>query len=539
MITPESIAATPVLSSRIDTGGADYASNRAAMIALVDEVAAQHQQATVAGGQKYIDRHKSRGLLLARERIALLIDQDTPFLELSPLAGWGTDDPLGAGTVTGIGIVCGTECMILASDRTVRGGSGSPSTIRKGQRADEIARVNRLPVVNLVESAGADLPKQAEIFVPGGAGFKHLTQLSAAGIPTIALVFGPSTAGGAYVPGMSDYTVFVKERAMAYLGGPPLVKMAIDEDTDEETLGGAEMHSRVSGLSDYLAVDERDALRIGRQIVAHLNWRKHGPLPSRPADDPIHDPDELLGVASADVRIPFDSREVLARTLDGSRFDEFKPLYGTQLVCGWGSLWGYPIGVLANNGILFGEEAQKGAQFIQLCNQLDVPLLFVQNITGFMVGTQYERAGIIKDGAKLINAVSNSTVPHLTLMIGASYGAGNYGMSGKAYDPRFIFTWPNHRIAVMGPKQLAGVMEIIGRRAAEGRGEDFGDAQIAGIRALEEQVEYESTALFATGHLWDDGIIDPRDTRTTLGMALSIVHNNEVAGAPGFGVFRM
>jgi acyl-CoA carboxylase subunit beta len=304
--------------------------------------------------------------------------------------------------------------------------------------------------------------------------------------------------------------------------------MAIDEDADEEELGGADMHARISGLADHLAVDERDGIRIARGVIAHLNWRKLGPGPSLPADDPVYDPDELLGIVPADIRVPFDIREVLARVVDGSRLEEFKPLYGTQLVCGWASIHGFPVAILANNGILFGEEAQKGAQFIQLANQSDIPLLFVQNITGFMVGTRYEQAGIIKDGAKLINAVSNSTVPHLTLMVGASYGAGNYGMGGRAYDPRFVFTWPSHRIAVMGPKQLAGVMSMVGSGAPP-----------EVVAALEAQVEGESTALYATGRLWDDGIIDPRDTRPVLGAALSAAHSAPVAGATGFGVFRM
>jgi acetyl-CoA carboxylase carboxyltransferase component len=400
--------------------------------------------------------------------------------------------------------------------------------VAKSLRGMEIAKLNRLPYITLTESAGADLPRQADIFVPGGASFKNLTQLSKAGVPTISIVFGPSTAGGAYTPGMSDYTVFVKERATVYLGGPPLVKMAIDEDAEEETLGGADMHSRLSGLSDHLAVDEMDALRLGREIVGHLNWRKLGPGPTMPADPPVHDPDELLACASADVRIPFDVHEIIARVVDGSRFEEFKPLYGTQLVCGWASIGGYPVGILANNGILFSEESQKGAQFIQLANRVDTPLVFMQNITGFMVGTRYEQGGIIKDGAKLINAVSNSDVPHLTLMVGASYGAGNYGMSGRAYDPRFVFTWPNHRIAVMGPKQLAGVMNIV----TKGRDPEA-------IAALEAQVESESTALYATGRVWDDGIIDPRDSRTVLTMALSVCHNAPVKGAEAFGVFRM
>jgi acetyl-CoA carboxylase carboxyltransferase component len=404
----------------------------------------------------------------------------------------------------------------------------------------EVARVNRLPLVSLTESAGADLPKQAEIFVPGGASFKNLTRLSAAGIPTITLVFGSSTAGGAYVPGMSDYVVLQQGAARVYLGGPPLVKMAIDEDADEEALGGAEMHARVSGLADYLAVDEPDALRIGRDIVGHLNWRKHGPGPSRPPVAPSYPAEELLGIASADVRVPFEVREVIARIVDGSEFEEFKALYGTTLVAGWAHLDGMPIGILANNGILFSEEAEKGAQFIQLCEKHDVPILFVQNVTGFMVGTRYEQGGIIKDGAKLINAVSNSTVPHLTLMVGASYGAGNYGMSGRAYDPRFVFTWPNHRIAVMGPKQLGGVLSIVAKQRTEAAGGAFDEAAFAPMReAFESQVEAQSTALYATGRLWDDGIVDPRDTRTVLSLALSAVHSAPVHGSNSYGVFRM
>lgn len=507
---------------------------------LLDEVVLAQHEAQAGGGEKYVQRHRERGKLQARERVELLVDRDTAFLELSPLAGWGTDDPLGAGMVVGIGQVSGVECLISANDPTVKGGTSSPTTIAKSLRAQEIALRNRLPLINLTESGGAELPKQAEIFVPGGATFRNLTRLSAAGIPTVTLVFGSSTAGGAYVPGMSDFTVFVDGQAKVFLGGPPLVKMAIDEDADEETLGGADMHSRISGLSDHLAVDELDAIRLGRQIVRRLNWRKLGPAPSARAVEPVLDQAELLGVASADVRVPFDVHEIVWRVVDGSEFDEFKPLYGSQLVTGWASLWGYPIGVLANNGILFSEESQKGAQFIQLCNQRDIPLLFVQNITGFMVGTQYERGGIIKHGSMLINAVSNSIVPHLTLMVGASYGAGNYGMSGRAYDPRFVFSWPNHRIAVMGPKQLAGVMSIVQRTAAERAGREYDeDADIAMREAIESQIEQESTALFATGRLWDDGIIDPRDTRTVLGIALSATHSAPVEGADGFGVFRM
>ncbi len=528
-----------VLRTRLDTSSPAYLENLAAMQELWDEVAAELASVPTVGGQRYVDRHRRRGKLLVRERIEALVDPYTPFLELSPLAAWGTEDPVGAGTVVGIGVVEGTEVLISGSDMTYRGGSANPTTVAKGARMAEIARANRLPLITLNESAGAELPRQADIFVPGGASFKNLTQLSKLGIPTITVGFGPATAGGAYTPGMSDYTVFVKERATAYLGGPPLVKMAIDEEVDEESLGGAEMHSRTSGLSDHLAVDELDAIRIARDIVKHLRWSKLGPGPTEPADAPRYDPAELLGCASADVRIPFEVREILARLVDGSRFEEFKPLYGDKMVCGWASICGFPVGIIANNGILFSEESNKGAQFIQLCNKAHTPLLFVQNITGFMVGSKAEQGGIIRNGAKLINAVSNSEVPHLVLMVGASYGAGNYGMSGRAYDPRFVFSWPNHRIAVMGPKQLAGVMDIIARNAAAGRGQEIDEEALnAQTSALEHLVEEQSTALYATGRLWDDGIIHPADSRTVLGMALSATHGNEVRGATEYGVWR-
>ncbi len=537
----------PRIRTHVDTRSDLYASNRAAMLsalAQLDELTAQ-----MAGGggtsdpaknARTVARHRSRGKLLPRERIKLLLDPGSAFLELSPLAGWGSADSIGAGMVTGIGTVSGVEVMISANDPTVKGGSQSPISVHKALRAMDIARENRLPLISLTESGGADLTKQVDVFNPGGATFKNLSRLSAAGIPTITLVFGSSTAGGAYIPGMSDYIVLQKDAARVYLGGPPLVKMAIDEDADEESLGGAEMHARTSGLADYLAIDEPDAIRIGREIVAHLNWTKQGPGPVSPPRLPLYDAEELLGIASADIKIAFEAREVLARVLDASEFDEFKPLYGSTLVTGWGRINGYPVGVLANNGILFSQEAHKGAQFIQLCNRMAVPILFFQNVTGFMVGTRYEQGGIIKDGAKLINAVSNCGVPMITVMMGASYGAGNYGMAGRAYDPRFIFSWPNHRIAVMGPKQLAGVLSIVARQKTEAAGQVFDEVAFAPIRdAFEQQVEGESTALFATGRLWDDGIIDPRDTRTALTLALSAVHSAPIKGTESFGVFRM
>jgi len=517
----------------------EFLANRAAMDAMLRDLRELHDALLLGGGEQYVERHRGRGKLLVRERLELLVDPATPVLELCPLAGMHTDDPLGGGMVVAVAEVAGTQCLVIANDPTVRGGTTSPTTIKKLLRAMDVAQQNRLPVIVLVESGGADLPRQADVFVPGGEQFRRLTQLSAAGIPTVCVVFGSSTAGGAYLPGMSDYTIFVEGRARVFLGGPPLVKMAIGEDADEEELGGAAMHARVSGLCDYLASDEHDALRKARAVVAHLHWHRLGPPPALAPEPPVHDVDQLTGVAPADVRVPFDVREVLARTLDGSRFEEFKALYGQQLVCGWGALAGYPLGVVANNGILFSEEAQKAAQFIDLCNRIDTPILFVQNITGFMVGTRYEQAGIIKDGAKMINAVSNSAVPHLTLMVGASYGAGNYAMAGRAYNPRFVFTWPNHRIAVMGPKQLAGVLSIVRRNAAASAGRNFDEAEDARlVAATEDQIERESTALFATGRLWDDGIIDPRDTRTVLSIALAAVHSAPVSGTARFGVVR-
>jgi acetyl-CoA carboxylase carboxyltransferase component len=531
----------PVLTSTINPASDACQRNRAAQLAVLAELDEQLAAARAGGGPRYAERHRSRGRLLVRERIELLLDRDSPFLELSTLAAWGTEFTVGASIVTGIGVVSGVECVIIGHDPTVRGGSMNPYTLRKNLRALEIARVNRLPLINLVESGGADLPTQSDLFVPAGQIFHDLTELSALGIPTIALVFGNSTAGGAYVPGMCDYAVLVDQQAKVFLGGPPLVKMATGEESGDEELGGAEMHSRVSGLSDYFAANELDCIRIGRQIVSELNWRKLGPGPAGPADPPEHDPEELLGIASADFRVPFDPREVLARVVDGSRFGEYKPLYGTSLVTGWASVHGFPVGVLANaRGVLFSEEAKKATEFILLANQTAVPLIFLQNTTGYMVGRDYEQGGIIKDGAKMINAVANSTVPHLTINLGASFGAGNYGMSGRAYRPRFMFAWPNAKLAVMGAQQLAGVLSIVGRQAAQASGRPFDEAADSTRRqAIEEQIERESHSFFVTARLYDDGIIDPRDTRTVLGIALSAAASNDVEGRRGFGVFRM
>jgi acetyl-CoA carboxylase carboxyltransferase component len=530
-----------VLPSLVDTSSEQYQANRAALLALLAAHGEQVALAVAGGGERYAARHRARGGLLVRERIELLLDRDASFLELSPLAAWGSEFHVGASIVTGIGIVSGVECVLIGHDPTVRGGSMNPYTLKKNLRALEIARVNRLPVVNLVESGGADLPTQADLFIPAGQIFHDLTQLSALGIPTVALVFGNSTAGGAYVPGMCDYSVMVDRRAKVFLGGPPLVKMATGEESGDEELGGAEMHSRVSGLSDYFVADELDCIRAGRQIVEDLHWRKLGPGPVLAADAPVHDPEELLGVASGDLRTPFDPHEVIARVVDGSRFDEYKALYGTSLVTGWASIHGFPVGILANaRGVLFMEESKKATEFILLANQTDTPLIFLQNTTGYMVGKEYEQAGIIKDGAKMINAVTNSTVPHLTVIVGASYGAGNYGMCGRAYGPRLLFTWPNAKVAVMGPQQLAGVLSIVARQSAEASGRPFDEeADVAQRLAVEEQIERESHAFFMTGKIYDDGIIDPRDTRTVLGIALSAVHSNVVQGRRGFGVFRM
>jgi acetyl-CoA carboxylase carboxyltransferase component len=511
------------------------------MLEKLAEFESLQEQARAGGGPAYVQRHRERGKLLARERIELLVDPDSPFLELSTLAAWGTDKPIGANVVTGIGVVSGVECAILANDPTSQAGVFNRYTLAKSLRIMDIAMENRLPLVNLVESGGADLPDQAEVFIVGGKWFRNLTRLSKAGIPTVSLVFGSSTAGGAYFPAMCDYAVMVRERAKVFLGGPPLVKMATGEESTDEDLGGAEMHSKKSGLSDYFADTEQDALRIGREIIAHVNWRKQGYGPTQSPDEPEHDADEILGVLPADLRVPFDMREILARVVDGSRFEEYKALYGTSILNGWASLHGFPVGVIANQqGVIFSEEAQKTTEFIQLCNRYDTPIIFIHNTTGYMVGKEYEQRGIIKDGAKMINAVANSEVPHIALMAGVSYGAGNYGMSGRAYEPRFVFGYPNHKVAVMGAKQLAGVMSIVARQSAESRGEPFDEEADAARNAeLTEMMEASEQAYYSTSRVRDDGLIDPRDTRTVLGIALSAIHSAPVAGTDRFGVFRM
>ena len=529
-----------VLPTRVDPASEGFATNVEKNTEALGKLNSLLATSRAGGGERYVARHLKRGKLLPRQRVDLLLDRGSPFLELCALAGNHEGGIVPGGSlVAGIGVISGTECLITASESTVQGGAVNVHGLNKSRRMAQIATDNRLPTVNCIESAGADLPNQADIFVPGGEGFRDITRRSRDRLPTISLVFGSCTAGGAYIPGMSDYSVMVKEAAFMYLAGPPLVKMATGEDTNDEDLGGADLHARVSGVTDYIAEDERDAIRIGRELVGRLGWRKQGPAPTGPADDPVHDPSELLGIASADLKVPFDAREVIARIVDGSRFHEFKPAYGSTLVTGFADLGGWRVGIIANNGILFSESANKGAQFIQLCNQSDTPLLFLQNITGFMVGSAAEHGGIIKNGAKLINAISNSTVPAITVMIGSSYGAGNYAMMGRAYQPRFIFTWPNHKIAVMGPEQLAGVLDIIRRQAAARRGKEVDEKQLAMMKQmLAGKVEHESSCWSSTGRLWDDGVIDPRHTRPVLIQALSAIHSNTVQGTTSWGTVR-
>ncbi len=531
-----------VLPTRVNPRGDTFRENYEQNLAAVEKLRGLHAQLLEGGGKKYQDRHRKRGKLLPRERIERLLDPGSYFLELSPLAAHGIEGfHSGASIINGIGVVAGVECMIGCNESTIKGGSVNPYTLKKSLRAAEIARSNRLPGIHIVESGGADLPHQAEVFSEGGKVFRDIARHSAMGIPQISLVFGSSTAGGAYIPGMSDYVVMVRNQAKVFLAGPPLVKMATNEEVDDESLGGAAMHSQLSGVSDYLAEDDADAIRLGREIVAGLNWQRRGESRRRlPIEDPLYSADEILGIASHDIKKPFEIKEIIARLVDGSRFSEFKATYGPTLVCGFAHLHGYPIGIVANNGILFSESALKGAHFIQLCNQKSVPIIYLQNITGFMVGRVYEEGGIVKNGAKMVNAVATSRVPQFTVMVGASYGAGNYAMCGRAYQPRLLFTWPNHRIAVMGAEQLAGVLKIVRRSSAASRGLPFDEAQNEGLAAMvQAKIEAESDPYYATARLWDDGIIDPRETRTALGIALSVAHNAAVDGEGGYGVFRM
>lgn len=543
-------ALAPPLLSALDDGGEAFERNRTDMLERLSMIDLLLDEAEAGGGPAAMGRMRSRGKLPIRERIANVLDADSPFLEISPLAGYGSDYAMGGGMVVGIGVIAGTECVIMGNDPSVLGGALTPYAAKKWMRAIEIARDNRIPYVSFVESAGADLRvetgddgrrrAQTTHFAESGRPFYEMIELSKLGIPTICVVFGSSTAGGAYQPGLSDYVIVVREQSKIFLAGPPLVKMATGEDSDAETLGGARLHAEVSGLGDYLAEDEMDALRMCREVVSHLNWRKPGPEPALDAASPVHDPEQLLGIVSRDLRQPVDVREVVARVVDGSRFEEFKGRYGPTMICGWASIHGYPVGILGNNGVIYPDSAQKAAHFIQLCNQIDVPLVFLQNITGYMVGRDFEADGIIKKGSQMLNAVTSSTVPHLTVTIGSSYGAGTYGMSGRAFGNRFTFTWPTAKIAVMGPKQIAGVMSQVRRAQAARRGTAFDEAEDALIVAAVERTQEEgSLALVATGAISDDGIIDPRDTRTVLGLCLSVVRNRPIGGADGYGVFRL
>jgi acetyl-CoA carboxylase carboxyltransferase component len=542
-----------VLQSTLDSRSDQFAKNRGEMLEKLQSLDALYAEAAAGGGEEAMVRLRSRNKMPLRERISHVLDPDSPFLEISPLAAWRSNFVVGSGVVLGIGVIEGVECVVMGHDPSVRAGAGNPFNGKKLMRGLEISRENRIPYVQFVESAGADLrgqggaddPEEAiqrELghFAESGRLFYEITELSKMLIPTISVVFGASTAGGAYQPGMSDYNIFIKGQSQVALGGPALVKMATGEDADYEALAGAEMHTSVSGLGDYLAVDELEGVRLCREVVSHLNWRKKGPGPSLPADEPLFDAEELLGIVGEDLKRPFDMRDVIARIVDGSRFEEFKPLYGPTLVTGWASVHGYPVGILGNNGPLMSESSEKAAQFIQLCNQIDVPLLFLHNITGYIVGTDFEQGGITKNGSKMINAVSNSTVPHISVIIGASYGAGNYGMSGRAFGTKFTYIWPTAKIAVMGPAQMAGVMSIVGRNAAQRRGLEFDEEADAARRETAEYwAEERSKGLFATSRVSDDGMIDPRDTRDVIAISLSACHNNDVQGTKEFGTWRM
>ena len=528
------------INKKSDDYQAYYEHNNQLMETLAERQA-QVRNAGERGNQRMIEQ----GKIPARERMELLLDPDTPFLELSTLAAWDMYDneTPGSGVITGIGTVGGVECMISASNPAIKGGTSYPITVDKSLRAQEIARVNRIPTIYLVESGGANLPHQAELFVKGGRGFANQAQMSALGLPQISLVFGNSTAGGAYIPGLSDYTVFVKNQALAFLGGPPLVKMATGEEVDEETLGGTDMHAKISGLADYVAQDDADAIRIGREIMKSLNWRKTIQADVRTPEEPYYDPDELLGIVPIDtIRKPLDMREVIARLVDGSRTLEFKPDYGSTLICGDVHINGFPAGVIANNGVLFSESANKAAQYIQLCNHRRIPIIYLQNITGFMVGTKAEREGIIKHGSKMINAVANSNVPQFSILIGGAYGAGYYAMCGRPYDPRLIFAWATSKTAVMGAEQAAGVLGIIQEASIRRKGVEPDMEQIemmkTGVRLMFEE---QSDPYYGTARIWDDGIIDPRDTRQALTIGISLSYNDNWVnnGTPRYGNFRM
>jgi 3-methylcrotonyl-CoA carboxylase beta subunit len=532
------------LTSAIDIRSEAFRANEAALSTLVAELRAEVEKVRLGGGETARARHVARGKLLPRDRVRTLIDPGSPFLEFSQLAAHGMyGEPIaGAGIVTGIGRVAGRECVIIANDATVKGGTYYPVTVKKHLRAQEIARENRLPCVYLVDSGGANLPNQDEVFPDRdhfGRIFYNQAQMSAAGIPQIAVVMGSCTAGGAYVPAMSDESIIVRNQGTIFLAGPPLVKAATGEVVSAEDLGGAELHSRVSGVTDHLAQSDAHALGIARRIVSSLNRVKRPDAALRPPVAPRFAAGELYGIIPTDTRKPYDVREVIARIVDDSEFDEFKQLYGPTLVTGFAHIWGYPVGIVANNGILFSESAQKGAHFIELCAQRGIPLVFLQNITGFMVGRKYEAGGIAKDGAKMVTAVATAAVPKFTVIIGGSFGAGNYGMCGRAYGPRFLWMWPNARISVMGGEQAAAVLATIRRDNLEAQGKDWPAEEEARFKApIREQYETQGHPYYASARLWDDGVIDPADTRLVLGLGLSAAFNAPIEPTR-FGLFRM
>ncbi|GIT37199.1 MAG: acetyl-CoA carboxylase carboxyltransferase subunit [Gammaproteobacteria bacterium] len=540
------------LESRLDTTSSIYEENYKELKKKLSDIDDLLDLAEAGGGPYHHERLAKKGKMSIRERIFNVLDPDTPFLEISPLAAYDSDYTIGGGTVAGIGVIAGVECVIFGNDPTVLAGALTPYAAKKWGRCIEIARDNGIPYISFVESAGADLrvdptsdKKPWNIgeghFAETGRWFYEMTELFKNENTNHCCCFWVIHCWRrAHQPGMSDYNIFIRDQSKVFLAGPPLVKMATGEISNDETLGGAQMHSEVSGLSDYLAEDEMDALRLCREVVSHLNWKKSESQSKEAYEEPIYDSEELLGLVSKDLKTPFDIREAIARFVDGSRFEEFKPLFGSTIVCGWANVHGYPVGIIGNNGAIYPDSAQKAAHFIQLCNKIDTPIIFLQNVTGFLVGKEFERDGIVKKGSQMINAVSNSTVPHITIILGASYGAGTYAMSGRAFNNRFTFIWPSAKIAVMGGKQIAGVMSMVRRARAWKKGEKFDEEEDKKFtEAVEKLQDQGSEALEASGLISDDGIIDPRDTRTILGICLSVVRNRPIKGTEAFGVFRL
>ncbi|CAN7355193.1 methylcrotonoyl-CoA carboxylase [Cupriavidus necator] len=534
----------PIIETKLNARSESFKANAEAMQALVADLEARIAKLAEGGGKDARDKHLSRGKLLPRDRVQQLLDPGTPFLELSQLAAYDMYDDAapGAGIITGIGRVAGQECVIVCNDATVKGGTYYPMTVKKHVRAQEIAEENNLPCIYLVDSGGANLPNQDDVFPDRdhfGRIFYNQANLSKQGIPQIAVVMGSCTAGGAYVPAMSDESIIVKNQGTIFLGGPPLVKAATGEEVSAEDLGGADVHTRLSGVADYFAQNDHRALSLARNIVQHLNRRKPDQIRLHEPVEPLYPVQELYGVIPTDTRKPYDVREVIARLVDGSEFDEFKARYGTTLVCGFARIWGYPVGIIANNGILFSESALKGAHFIELCCQRKIPLVFLQNITGFMVGRKYENEGIARNGAKMVTAVATAQVPKFTVIIGGSFGAGNYGMCGRAYSPRFLWMWPNARISVMGGEQAASVLATVRRDGIEGKGGKWSAQEEEAFKQpIRDQYEHQGHPYYASARLWDDGVIDPAQTRTVLGLGLSASLNAPIENMK-FGVFRM